>query len=1681
MAKALSKCTLAELRQLCDKKALVVDKKATKAELIKLLEGHKSDSAQQEVNVVEGEGVDAQNPDEDVENQDDEEVQIRSPASGNKSKSCSEESMLKLMLELETAKRLNLELQLKQQQSKSKTGDEHRSLDSIALKELKGILPLMTNDSDCVSYFSNLEKCLSINSVDKTLWYKVLPGCLAGNTRAQRAYSLVSLDKCTDYDFVKQTVESTFKLNSTAYYRMFQGASRTGQENYKLFNSRLRELFNFYTTSKSLDTLDKLIDDCCLNRFIDSLGPAAREFTLARCPKTSEEAANYADLWYEIEGNNRNAQRAARNNNGRVDNQSNDSAQQATGTTAAAGSASGAAGDNGWSSKRRGGGPRGNYDGYSNRGGRGRQNQNYGSNKGQTTTYFRNPMCFHCSGNHATHLCTVNNNNGNAGSQPAQNRPALVNDSNLVENYIFPVFVNGTKCRALRDTGSNQSFIESSLLNSDKNVNTGKFVTVRGLFGPQYKIPLYNVELQSPQWGSNGIVNATVGVVDGLHYQAIIGNHLFKSFPELCDTISVDRSQVEQNELQVVLPVITRQQAAKASVKGAAITQSTIADMSAAQPVNMHDKRITDSDSINAENRQAGQTTIVTRTSGDDNSPPASAVRTKALTAATDVQAGGNRAFQTRPLTGNKVATKAETDVEVILGDTATDLRSNPTVVTLETSNIRRSDSAERTDTSLNDRQRSDTEQTDRTLTYEPHTTTSVDRLMHAETTSAGENAAADDGINNEIGRLSSMVNNVLPTDRSNQLTEFMRAQREDPSLAHWFSLAERGSKTHVVENGVLFKLSNSWSGDAKKLLVLPACKRVEMLNIAHSSCFGGHGGRRKTIDRIENQGLCTFPKILEIVKRWIAGCHECQIRTPQKKSDRVPLKPIPRIPIPFSHVTFDTMGSCLAATPRGHKYILVHVDNASKYVDIVALKNLRADAIIAGLMGIWCRTGFPAKAVFDQSTSNMSNIFSELRNRLGIESCPSAVYLHHSSGQAEIAIKTVENMIKKFLPTCPRNWDKLLPILQMAINDSVNETVGLAPTEILYGHRLRGPLRILRETWINEDAFEPGQSKTVTEYLQDLHETLRNASDIAQRNSDSQQVRMKRIYDRQSTDRRLVAGQRVLLLMDSSPHKLENHWIGPVKVVKALNDFNYLIQLDNNRRQVFHINMLKPYVEPSDVVATVLTADSDNEDELPTTVELDAGDETRKEFTIGAQLTDAQRGQLMGVLNDFNDVLTERTGRTDLVEHVITLSENKVCAVPAYKIPDALKDQVEETLTKLIAGGFIRESQSSYSAPLIVIKKPNNNGIRLVNNFVKLNEITERDRYPMPDCAELLRKAAGAKYVSTLDLKDFYWQVPISEDSRKYTAFQTPWGSMEWCVMAQGLRGAPSTAQRLIDKLLRGASKYANSLQDDIIIHTTDFDGHLIALRDVLTRLRRAGLTANVRKCSLLRESMELFGHHLCRGEITPSDKKVEVIKNLTKIETKKKLMSFLGLCNYYSNHIDSYAEIAFPLTELLKKKVPNNIQPLWNEIHAAALNKLKDALISKPVLRAPDASRPFILQTDACQQAVAAALCQRDDLDREFVIGYASRKLLPREQNYSTIELEALAVKFGIEKFEQFIWGRKVLLQTDHKPLTFVKTMMNHNSRLARWGLFFQKWDLDTTWRQGCNHSNVDGLSRL
>ena len=394
-----------------------------------------------------------------------------------------------------------------------------------------------------------------------------------------------------------------------------------------------------------------------------------------------------------------------------------------------------------------------------------------------------------------------------------------------------------------------------------------------------------------------------------------------------------------------------------------------------------------------------------------------------------------------------------------------------------------------------------------------------------------------------------------------------------------------------------------------------------------------------------------------------------------------------------------------------------------------------------------------------------------------------------------------------------------------------------------------------------------------------------------------------------------------------------------------------------------------------------------------------------------------------------------------------------------------------------MLNAGNIEELTSEWASPIVLVRKKDKS-LRICVDYRKLNAVSQMEPYPMPRIEELLDRLGKASYLTTLDLAKGYWQVPVKESARDKTAFITPFRLYQFTRMPFGFSGAPGTFQRLMDRVLRGHEEYAAAYLDDVIIHSETWEDHVQHVTSVLEGLRTAGLTAKRSKCQFGKSECIYLGHRVGQGKVIPEQSKVEAVTNFAVPSMKKEVRVFLGLAGYYRKFIKDFSIIAAPLTDLMKRNPPNHIQ--WNEDLDGAFRKIKDFLCQQPILRSSDFKRTFVLQTDASERGIGVVLSQRDEEGTDYPIAYFSRKLLPRETRYSTIEKECLAIKLGMQNFKVYLLGRPFEVQTDHRSLEWLDRLKSDNARLARWSLALQPFQYTVVHRPGKANANADVLLR-
>lgn len=455
--------------------------------------------------------------------------------------------------------------------------------------------------------------------------------------------------------------------------------------------------------------------------------------------------------------------------------------------------------------------------------------------------------------------------------------------------------------------------------------------------------------------------------------------------------------------------------------------------------------------------------------------------------------------------------------------------------------------------------------------------------------------------------------------------------------------------------------------------------------------------------------------------------------------------------------------------------------------------------------------------------------------------------------------------------------------------------------------------------------------------------------------------------------------------------------------------------------------------------------------------------------------MPERERVQLSSLLYEYDAIFTDRPGRTTLVKHTIDTGDARPWKCNPRPISLAKRKALDAALDELIDTGVVERSNSPWGFPVVLVPKKDDT-YRLCVDYRRLNEVTKKDAYPLPSISSLVSNLGGAKYFTTLDASRGYFQVEMDERDREKSAFTCHRGLFQFRRMSFGLVGAPATYQRLMDQVL-GDAKWQHALAylDDIVVYSKTFDEHLRHLRDVLERLRSAGITLNPNKAQIAATRITLLGFTLDEGRILPNKGKLEAIVSYPSPKDIGELRRFLGMANFYRQFIPDCAAVQAPLTKLLRK----GERWAWGQEQEAALRRLTKLLANTAELQLPDLNREFVIQTDASDLGLGAILLQEHG-GALRPIAFASRSLTPAERNYSVTEKECLAIVFALRKFDYYIDGVAFVIETDHMALTWLRRLNEPSGRLARWALLLQRYDFTVRYRKGKNNAAADALSR-
>jgi hypothetical protein len=451
--------------------------------------------------------------------------------------------------------------------------------------------------------------------------------------------------------------------------------------------------------------------------------------------------------------------------------------------------------------------------------------------------------------------------------------------------------------------------------------------------------------------------------------------------------------------------------------------------------------------------------------------------------------------------------------------------------------------------------------------------------------------------------------------------------------------------------------------------------------------------------------------------------------------------------------------------------------------------------------------------------------------------------------------------------------------------------------------------------------------------------------------------------------------------------------------------------------------------------------------------------------------------------------------GYTDKVQHRIPTVDDIPVRQPYRRVPQSQIAELKDHIQDLLRKGIIRESSSNYASPIVLCRRKNGK-LRMCVDNRRLNSKTRMEVTCLPRVEECLDTLSGAKLFCHLDLASAYNQVAVHPDDQHKTAFITPFGLFEYLRVNFGLRGAPATFQKLMHSIFREEIlDILLVILDDLLIHAVDILQMIDRLDWVLTKLKKYGLKLEPKKCVFFQKEVVFWGNRICEDGVAVDPEKIQAVKEYPIPQNSQELRRAIGLMGFNRRFVPGFSKIAAPLHALIvemdkeaagKKSKKNRksstkpFGPRWTEIHTEAFEKLRQALISPPVLGFADFTLPFVLETDASLKGLGAVLLQMQGKQKK-VIAYASRGLKESERNYPVMKLEMLALVWAVtQKFRDYLIGASFVAYTDNNPLSYMMTTAKLGAMEQRWAGELASFDFSIKYKPGKSNVVADALSR-
>ncbi|KAJ8036166.1 hypothetical protein HOLleu_20053 [Holothuria leucospilota] len=571
--------------------------------------------------------------------------------------------------------------------------------------------------------------------------------------------------------------------------------------------------------------------------------------------------------------------------------------------------------------------------------------------------------------------------------------------------------------------------------------------------------------------------------------------------------------------------------------------------------------------------------------------------------------------------------------------------------------------------------------------------------------------------------------------------------------------------------------------------IVVPRTYRREILSIAHEMPFAGHLGVNKTYHRILNHFY--WPKLKSDVAKFCKTCHSCQmVGKPNQNIPAAPLKPIPAFEEPFSRVIIDCVGP-LPKSRAGHQYILTIMCASTRFPEAIPLRNIKARTVLQALLKFFTLFGLPKEIQSDQGSNFMSTVFQQMLYELGIDQIKSSAYHPESQGALERFHQTLKNMLKTYCHDNERDWDEGIPFVMFAARESIQESLGFSPFELVFGHTVRGPLKLLKEKWLSD----PGEDIHLLDYVSRFKDRLHGACELAQENLRHSQKKMKAWYDKTTVKREFKPGDKVLVFLHVSGQPLQARFQGPYVIERKVSDTDYVILTPDKRKskRVCHINMMKKYYEREDCdiskdesihdvnsntndtgdqVCIINTDHELSNDEIKANnvpdmcIKLQNSDVLKNLDQKLSHLDHKEKSEMKSLIYEYVCLFSDDPTRTSLIEHDVDVGDATPIKQHPYRVNPRKRQHLRDEVRYMLDHDIIEPSNSEWSSPCILVPKPDG-GYRFCTDYRK-------------DTTDFIRKIGEIQNLPqdtilvTLDVSSLYTNIPNEEGiSACKTAFR--------------------------------------------------------------------------------------------------------------------------------------------------------------------------------------------------------------------------------------------------------------------------------------------------------------------